>query len=173
MREWQRPGKHPRPLFLKTQPGRENIHMKFSEAKPGRIFILRLENGDILHEAIESFAREQQINAAALMVLGGADGGSKLVVGPEQREVRPVVPMEAILGNVHEISGVGTLFPDTAGQPVLHMHIAAGREEKTITGCVRRGVAVWQVMEVVLWELTETSGKRVIDTTTGFELLQP
>ncbi len=167
----------PRPLLLKTHSyplnGRENTPMKFSEAKQGRIFILRLENGDVLHESIESFAREQHVNAAALIVLGGADAGSRLVVGPEQRCAHPVVPMETMLKNVHEISGVGTLFPDATGQPVLHMHIAAGREEKTITGCVRRGVTAWHVMEVVLWELAETTGKRIKDSTTGFELLQP
>jgi predicted DNA-binding protein with PD1-like motif len=33
--------------------------MKYSEAKPGRIFVLRLEDGDILHESVETFAREQ------------------------------------------------------------------------------------------------------------------
>ena len=31
--------------------------MKYSEAKPGRIFVIRLEDGDIVHEAIESFAK--------------------------------------------------------------------------------------------------------------------
>ena len=32
--------------------------MKYSEAKQGRTFIIRLEDGDILHEKIEEFARE-------------------------------------------------------------------------------------------------------------------
>ena len=40
--------------------------MKYSSAQPGRIFILRLENGEIVHEEIERFAREQSIKAAAL-----------------------------------------------------------------------------------------------------------
>jgi predicted DNA-binding protein with PD1-like motif len=29
------------------------------------------------------------------------------------------------------------------------------------------------VLEVVLWELTETTGRRVFDPMTGFELLEP
>ena len=57
--------------------------MKYSEAKQGRIFIVRLEDGDIVHEEIEQFAREQSIKAAALIIIGGADKDSKLVVGPE------------------------------------------------------------------------------------------
>jgi predicted DNA-binding protein with PD1-like motif len=30
--------------------------MKYSEAKPGRIFVIRLEDGEIVHEVIEAFA---------------------------------------------------------------------------------------------------------------------
>jgi predicted DNA-binding protein with PD1-like motif len=147
--------------------------MKFSTAKIGRVFILRLEDGEILHETIEAFAREQGIRAAALIVLGGADEGSKLVVGPAEARSSPVVPMEHILAGTCESTGVGTIFPDAEGKPVLHMHIACGRKQTTITGCVRRGVRVWQVMELILWELTGTDAKRVLDPATGFELLQP
>lgn len=147
--------------------------MKYSEAKPGRIFVLRLEDGDILHESIEAFAAEHGINAAALIALGGADVGSKLVVGPEQGRSQVIVPMERILDNVREVTGVGTLFPDAEGKPVLHMHIACGREADTTTGCVRRGVKVWHVLEVILWELIDTPGRRLLDTPTGFDLLQP
>ncbi|MEA2074874.1 MAG: PPC domain-containing DNA-binding protein [Euryarchaeota archaeon] len=147
--------------------------MKYSEAKQGRTFIIRLEDGDILHEMIETFARIHSIEAAALIALGGADAGSKLVVGPEQGRSKPIAPMEHILDNVHEIAGVGTIFPDKDHNPILHMHIASGRDKSTITGCVRRGVKVWQVMEVILFELVDTKARRTFDTQTGFELLEP
>ncbi len=147
--------------------------MKYSEAKPGRIFVLRLEDGEILHECIEEFARAQEIQAAALIVLGVADAGSRLVVGPEQGRAKSIVAMEQVLDNVHEVTGVGTLFPDASGLPILHMHIASGRKGETVTGCVRRGVKVWHVLEVVLWELTHTTGRRLPDPATGFELFQP
>ena len=64
--------------------------MKYSQAKPGRIFVLRLEDGDIVHEVIESFAREHAIGAAALVILGGADKESRLVVGPEAGRATPM-----------------------------------------------------------------------------------
>lgn len=147
--------------------------MKYSEAKQGRVFVLRLEDGEILHTTVESFAREHAIKAAALIVLGGADKGSKLVVGPEQGRSTPVVPMEQVLGDVGEIAGVGTLFPDVRGNPVLHMHVACGRGNATITGCVRRGVQAWHVMEIVIWEMLDTAGRRLPDVATGFELLNP
>jgi predicted DNA-binding protein with PD1-like motif len=147
--------------------------MKFTTARPGRTFIIRLEDDEILHEAVESFAAKQGIQAAALIVLGGADAGSKLVVGPEISRATPVTLMEHVLDGTSEATGAGTIFPDRHGKPVLHMHIACGREGSTVTGCVRRGVKVWHVMEIILWELNGTDAKRVMDKATGFELLQP
>ncbi|HCE42970.1 MAG TPA: DUF296 domain-containing protein [Lentisphaeria bacterium] len=147
--------------------------MKYSQAKPGRIFVIRLEDGEILHECVETFAENMKIKSAALIVLGGADKNSKLVVGPAKSRSKPIVPMETLLEDAHEISGVGTIFPDARGKPILHMHIASGRKKSTITGCVRRGVKVWHVMELVVWELKGSSARRLKDPATGFELLQP
>jgi len=147
--------------------------MRYSQARQGRIFIIRLEDGEILHETIEHFAAEQGIKAAYMIVLGGADSQSRLVVGPEDGRVSPVNPMTFELGNVHEIVGTGTLFPDDEGKPTLHMHVAAGRMNSTITGCVRTGVKVWQVAEVVLIELLETTAVRKLEPVLGFKLLQP
>lgn len=147
--------------------------MKYSEAAQGRIFVIRLEDGDIVHESIESFCREQSVSAAALIVIGGADKTSRLVVGPQDGRTEKIVPMTHLLANVHEVAGTGTVFPDKEGKPVLHMHMACGRNNDTVTGCVRTGVQVWQVMEVVLFELINTRAGRFYDPATGFELLTP
>jgi predicted DNA-binding protein with PD1-like motif len=147
--------------------------MRYSTATQGRVFVVRLEDGDILHESIEELARKECVRAAAVLMLGGADAGSKLVVGPEQPRTTPIVPMEHVLADVHEMAGVGTIFPDANGKPVLHMHMAGGRKDKAVAGCVRRGVIVWQVMEAVIWELKDTEAKRMLEPQTGFELLQP
>jgi predicted DNA-binding protein with PD1-like motif len=147
--------------------------MKYSEARQGRIFVIRLEDGEIVHEVLEQFARYHTIRAASLIILGGADEGSKLVVGPEQGRSATIVPMEQMLDNVYEIAGVGTIFPDAEGNPVLHCHSACGRKTATVTGCVRKGVKVWEVMEVIMFELLDTIGIRTLDPKTGFKLLQP
>jgi predicted DNA-binding protein with PD1-like motif len=147
--------------------------MKYSEAERGRVFVIRLEDGDVVHEAIEGFARDRGIQAASLVVVGGADRESRLVVGPEKGRASPVVPMEHDLADVHEVAGVGTLFPDEEGDPVLHMHMACGRRGSSVTGCVRRGVRGWHVMEVVLYELVNTTARRARDAGTGFALLEP
>jgi len=147
--------------------------MKYSEAKQGRTFVIRLEDGEILHEIVEQFAVDHDVKAAYLIVVGGADKGSTLVVGPEDGNARPVPPLTHILDDVHEIAGVGTIFPDSNDHPMLHLHIACGREDRTVTGCGRTGVKIWQVCEVILIELLNTSARRVPDPETGFELLQP
>jgi predicted DNA-binding protein with PD1-like motif len=148
--------------------------MKYTEARQGRIFIVRLEDGDILHECVERLARERNILRASVIALGGADTGSRFVVGPEQgRGVSPVKPMEIVLDDVHEIAGVGTIFPDSMGVPVLHMHAAAGRGNEAKTGCVRRGVKTWHVLEVIIYELLDAKSVRAPDEKSGFELLEP
>lgn len=147
--------------------------MKYSEAKLGRIFVIRLEDGDIIHEAVENFARQNSIRAATLIVLGGADEGSTLIVGPDNGRASSVVPMTHILDNVSEATGVGTIFPDDEGNPVVHMHIACGRKSATITGCIRRGVRVWHVVEIILLELLDSTGVRLLEPALGFKLLNP
>jgi predicted DNA-binding protein with PD1-like motif len=73
---------------------------------------------------------------------------------------------------VHEACGVGTIFADETGKPKLHMHASFGRKQNTITGCVRMGVEVWQIGEVVVIELTEAQARRVVDKKTKFEFLE-
>ena len=148
--------------------------MKSSQAQLGRVFILRLEDGEIVHECIERFAAERGITHAALTLHGGADDGSLLVVGPrENRSPPPIAPQTAALAGVHEVVGTGTLFPDRDGVPILHVHLACGRGENTVTGCIRTGVKVWHVLEVVLTELVGSTARRRPDSATGFELLEP
>ena len=147
--------------------------MKYSQAHPGRVFVIRLEDGEVIHETIEAFAREQGIRAGSVLVLGGADQGSVLVTGPEKDRQFPITPRIHMLNGVHEVTGTGTLFPDETGHPVLHMHLACGRGDGAMTGCVRKGVKVWQVMEVILHELTGCTGMRKTDEITGFALLVP
>lgn len=145
--------------------------MQYQEAKLGRVFVLRLEHGDAIPDIIEQFAGEQNINRAVVHFLGGADTGSKIVVGPEDgTKLDGKIFITELLG-VSEAVGLGTIFPDEEGRPKLHLHSAFGRQRDTITGCTREGVQVWQIGEVIIWELLGTCAKRKADPKTGFELL--
>ena len=82
--------------------------MKYSEASQGRIFVIRLEDGDIVHEAIESFAAEKKIQAGALIIIGGADKTSRLVVGPEMEGLFTLFAILFVFVGI-QILGVGLL----------------------------------------------------------------
>jgi predicted DNA-binding protein with PD1-like motif len=146
--------------------------MQYDEAKLGRVFVLRLHDGDHLPNVIESFAMEHKLQSALCFFIGGAKDNSRVVVGPRNDIEMPPEPMVTLLRGVHEACGVGTLFSDEAGKPKLHMHTAFGRNEKTVTGCVRLGVDVWRIGEVVLLELMGNTTRRAIDKETGFEFLE-
>ena len=146
--------------------------MNYTEAKLGRIFILRLHHGEVLHETLESFAAEKQIQSALCFFLGGAQDQSKVVVGPKDGAATPPEPMVTLLRGVHEACGVGTIFVNEEGTPKLHMHASFGRNDNAVTGCVRMGVDVWRIGEVVLLELSGGSAKRAKDKATGFEFLE-
>jgi uncharacterized protein len=148
--------------------------MQFTEAKLGRTFVLRLHDGDHLPDVLEKFAEEQNIAGALCFFVGGAKDGSKVVVGPKdaKSEAFPVEPVITLLAGVSEVAGIGTLFRNEEGEAKLHMHASFGRGEKAVTGCVRMGVDVWRIGEVVVLELAGTEARRVVDKETGFELLE-
>lgn len=146
--------------------------MQYTEGTLGRVFLIRLEHGDPMPQTLETFAAEKGLRTGLAIMVGGADEGSRLVVGPEEGNRLPPHPMVHTLQGVHEVVAVGTLAPDAQGQPVLHMHAACGRQAETTTGCIRAGVLTWHVLEVVLIEILGASAIRALDPQTGFHLLQ-
>ena len=146
--------------------------MRFTEAKMGRVFVLRLHDGDRLPDVLETFAAEKNVSAALCFFLGGAKENSRVVVGPKDNSTLPPEPMVTLLEGIHEACGVGTIFADEEGKPKLHMHSSFGRSENTVTGCVRMGVEVWQIGEVVMLELACEKACRAKDKETGFEFLE-
>ena len=147
--------------------------MKYSTAGLGRVFVVRLEDGDVVHEAIEELARREGIGRAAVLLLGGADDGSRVVVGPHDGRAAVIEPIERVLRGVHEMAGVGTLFPDESGRATLHLHAAFGRDDRVTAGCIRLGVTTWIVGEAVVIELIDNEAARRLDPSSGFELLEP
>ncbi|RJR42083.1 MAG: DNA-binding protein [Deltaproteobacteria bacterium] len=145
--------------------------MQYTEGSLGRVFVLRLEEGEVLNDTIENFAREQKISHGLAFFLGGSGDGSKVVVGPEPNR-EAIIPMIHALKGAQEVLALGTLIPNDAGEPLLHMHAASGREGKATVGCTRAGVEVWLVGEVVVLEiLGAAAAQRKKDPGTGFQLL--
>lgn len=161
--------KGPRKVNKKIQ----RFNMKYSQAQLGRVFIIRLEDGDIMDQEIKKIAKVEKVKAATLIAVGGVDKDSCLIVGPEDGRSKKIIPKSIVLDNVHELTATGTLFPDADGEPIVHMHAACGRNNQTITGCIREGVKTWHVLEVIMTELINTDAKRLKDIATGFKLLNP
>jgi len=147
--------------------------MKFSQGRIGRVFVVRLEDGDKLPEVLEEFARKNSLLRGMCILVGGIRDGGKIVVGPKESEATPIIPLMFTLQGVHEISAVGTIFPDSDGQPRLHMHAALGRKGKTHSGCIRPGIEVWKLGEIIMLEIIDNPARRAEDPKTGFAVLEP
>ena len=144
--------------------------MKAGEGQIGRVFVIRLEDGDIVPECIERFAAEKGISTGQAILVGGV-GGGEVVVGPRRSEESPPQPMTLPVDGAHEVVGVGVIAPGEEGRPVLHMHAALGRAGQTMTGCLRPGVKTWLVGEVIIYEITGVTAARTRDEKSGFTLL--
>jgi predicted DNA-binding protein with PD1-like motif len=146
--------------------------MIYSEGKIGRVFVIRLEDGDKLPDSIEKFAEEHKIKVGQAVLIGGIGSGD-VVVGPRLNRTMPPDPMVRGLDGVHEVVGVGVLVPDKDDKPSFHIHAALGRAGFTVTGCLRKGVDTWLVGEVVLYEILGIDMARLPDEASSFDLLRP
>ncbi len=144
--------------------------MKACEGRLGRVFVVRLEDGDVVPGCIERFAEEEGISVGHVILVGGI-GGGEVVVGPRHSEERPPQPMTLPVNGAHEVVGVGVLAPSKEGQPILHMHAALGRSGQATSGCLRPGVITWLVGEVIIYEITGVEVVRARDEESGFMLL--
>lgn len=145
--------------------------MKATEGKMGRVFVIRLEDGDVLPGCIERFAGEKGISVGHVILVGGI-GEGQIVVGPRHSNEMPPEPMLLPVEGAHEVVGVGVLAPGEDGRPILHIHAALGRSGSTMTGCLRPGVTTWLVGEVILYEITGADVKRITEEESGFALLE-
>lgn len=144
--------------------------MQYSEGTIGRIFTLRLDDGERVPDCIEQFAKEHNIKSAHCTLLGGIDTGN-IVVGPKDGESPVIDPILFPISDAHEVAALGTIFSDDEGTPILHMHAALGRDGKTHTGCIRPGLDVWLVGEVIIMEILGADMLRKTEAKSGLKLL--
>ncbi len=146
--------------------------MKTCEGRTGRVFVIRLEHGDVVPECIERFAEEKGVSVGHVIMVGGV-GSGEVVVGPRRSEEMPPQPMLLPINGAHEVAAVGVLAPGEDGRPILHIHGALGRSGATLSGCFREGVTTWLVGEVILYEILDTEAVRLRHPESGLALLQP
>lgn len=136
----------------------------------GRVFVLTVDTGESFRRVIETFCSENSVSKAKVTILGGMQSGSSFVSGPVMdgdREAVPIVPTIVSTDAPTEFFGIGTVFPDEKGAPVLHLHGSIGREGGSSTGCFRENAIAWLTMEVVIEELIGPDAVRRYDGKTG------
>ena len=144
--------------------------MKAIEGKIGRVFVIRLEDGDMLPGTLEKFAEKKGIKNGFVLLIGGI-GSGQIVVGPRYSDEMPPDPVLLPIDGAHEVVAVGILAPGEDGRIVLHIHGSLGRSGQTKTGCLRPGVSTWLVGEAIMYEIMGVNVRRIKDKESGFELL--
>ncbi len=145
--------------------------MEYTEGKIGRVFLIRLQDGDKIPDCIEEFAEKKNIKLGHVSMIGGI-GSGKIVVGPRDSYEQPPKTMSLPIDGAHETVATGTIVPNEQGNPKLHIHGALGRAGITTTGCLRKGVYTWVYGEVIIYEILAEGARRAYDKETEFTLLK-
>ena len=67
------------------------VMMQYSEAKFGRVFILKLESGEIIHETIEKFAGQHHIKAGVVLIVCGTGQTMKLAQNQVYNRIKNII----------------------------------------------------------------------------------
>ncbi len=143
--------------------------MQYSEGRVGRVFVIRLEDGEDLIESVQSFAAEKGVAAGMIHFLGALRGG-RLITGPKEPTIPPGPPFVEDLDDAWEIFGVATVYPGDGGEPTVHIHSSAGHADRALTGCLRERATTYLVVEAVVFELLGLEARRCIDEDSGLRL---
>ncbi len=133
--------------------------MEYAQAKLRRVFVVRFDNHDNVKAAIVKLAKKEKIATGVVQFIGALRKGV-LVSGPRADAIPPV-PITYPIAGVHEVVGIGTIFPGEDG-PSVHLHGAFGRNKKALVGCLRDDSSVFLLMEAIVIELDGVKLKKVI-----------
>ena len=125
--------------------------MRYQAGEAGRVFYVRLDDGEDLHEAIKDLVSRENIRCAWFHIFGGLRKAG-VVIGTKE----PVMPPEPVweeVNDTREVIGTGSVFWSD-DEPLIHLHAAMGHHGATLTGCVRKDSKVYLVIELMLVEVT-------------------
>lgn len=143
--------------------------MQYSEGRLGRIFVIRLEDGEDLIRSIQQFVERMEVSAGMIHFLGALREG-RLIAGPKEPTIPPGPPFVEELEGSWETFGVATVYPGEEGKPAVHIHASAGHDDRALTGCLRKMATTYLVVEAVVFEFCGLEAKREIDEMTGLSL---
>jgi len=143
--------------------------MEYAKGAVNRVFAVRFDDKEDILSGIEDIVKRENIGFATILILGAVKKG-KIVSGPEYDRLPPD-PNWNFFSRTHEIIGGGTIVSDgNIVEP--HIHIALGRADRSLTGCLRGVSEVFITVEAVITEVTGIEVARRKDEKTGIKLLR-
>lgn len=143
--------------------------MEYSQGSLGRIFVIRLADGEDLIGSLDRFLAEKEVASGMILFLGALRKG-RIVTGPRELTIPPVSPFVEDLEGGFETFGVATVYPGEGGEPRVHIHASFGRDDRTLTGCLRERGEAYLVVEAVVFEFLGLSARRLFDEESGLLL---
>ena len=141
--------------------------MQYTEGQLGRVFVVRIDNGEDLLISLRQFIEDKSIQAGSVLFLGALMNG-RMVTGPEE-PVIPPVPHFVMFEGGWEVFGVGTIYTGEEG-PHIHYHASVGRSGHALTGCLREKATTDLIIEAVILEFTGLTARREFDKKTQVHL---
>ncbi len=141
--------------------------MQYTEGQLGRVFVVRIDNGEDMLVSLRQFIDDKAIRAGSILFLGALMNG-RMVTGPEE-PVIPPVPHFVMFEGGWEVFGVGTIYPGEGG-PHIHYHASVGRSGHALTGCIREKAITYLIIEAVILEFTGLTVRREFDKKTQVHL---
>ena len=141
--------------------------MQYSEGQVGRVFTVRIDDGEDFIREIKRFVAAMNIQNGTIQFLGAVRSAT-LVTGPKEPVIPPSPRAEEIFGG-WELPGFATIYPGEDG-PSIHLHAAAGKGIRSLAGCLREKAEVYLVVEAIVTEFVGISAKRILDPKTGVNL---
>ncbi len=141
--------------------------MQYAEGQIGRVFMVRIDDGEDFLASMRRFIADKGIMSGSVLFLGALMNG-RMVTGPEE-PVIPPTPHFVLFEGGWEVFGVGTIYPGEGG-PHIHYHASVGRSGHALTGCLRDKAATYLIVEAVIFEFTGVLGRREFDERTQTHL---
>jgi predicted DNA-binding protein with PD1-like motif len=141
--------------------------MQYTEGQMGRVFVVRIDDGEDMLISLRQFISDKSIQAGSILFLGALMNG-RMVTGPED-PVIPPVPHFVLFEGGWEVFGVGTIYPGEGG-PHIHYHASVGRSGHALTGCLREKAITYLIVEAVIMEFNGLSARREFDKRTQVHL---
>lgn len=141
--------------------------MQYTEGQLGRVFVVRIDNGEDMLISLRQFIEDKSIQAGSILFLGALMNG-RMVTGPEE-PVIPPVPHFVMFEGGWEVFGVGTIYTGEGG-PHIHYHASVGRSGHALTGCLREKATTYLIIEAVILEFSGLTARREFDKKTQVHL---